>query len=115
MNNKKTAYFHYGGNGGYPSVIEVKLGIGGIYTIGRYNVAAGIKQSSFEFDKATKAVSRRHAAVVRNSDGYCLVDLSSAAGTYIDGDKLIPGIPTKLENGCRVSFGHAGADYLWEE
>ena len=97
-----------------PPVIDVPIREGEVFTIGRYDAAAGRKQSSFEFDKKAKAISRRHSAVERNAGGYSIVDLSSSAGTFVDGQKLQVNIPYDLEQGARVSFGNAGADYIWE-
>jgi len=107
--------FRYIGNSDHPRVIEININDGGIFTIGRFDVSVGSKQSDFEFDKRTKAVSRRHAAIERNAGGYHIVDLGSAAGTFINGQKLPPNSPFKLERDFRVSFGHSGADYIWEE
>lgn len=98
-----------------PRSIPVSLELGGIFTIGRFDVALGRRQSSFEFPAKTKAVSRHHAAVERTAEGYTLVDLGSSAGTYLQGERLTPNVPRFLERGCRVAFGTAGADYVWEE
>ena len=98
-----------------PPIIDVRIPAGGIFTIGRYDAVIGRQQSSFEFDKKTKAVSRRHAAVERGGENYRIIDLSSSAGTYLNGQKLPPNTPFELCHGCRVSFGNAGADYVWEE
>ena len=98
-----------------PPIIDIRLSAGEIFTIGRFDAVVGIQQSNFEFDKKTKAVSRRHAAIERDTDRYRIVDLYSSAGTFIDGQKLPPNTPCELDRGCRVSFGNAGADYVWEE
>ncbi|MCL1874011.1 MAG: FHA domain-containing protein [Clostridiales bacterium] len=108
------AKFRYAGSGEHPGVIEVGISEGEVFTIGRFDISLGTKQSSFEFDKKTKAVSRRHAVVERNGDGYSIVDLASAAGTYMNGQKLPPNAPFKLDCGNRISFGNLGADYIWE-
>jgi len=105
----------YAGSGNYPRFIEIAISKGGIYTIGRYDASIGTKQSNFEFDRKTKEVSRRHAAIERNEDGYSIVDLDSKAGTFINGQKIPPNTPLKIENGYHVSFGRAGTDYIWEE
>ena len=97
-----------------PNVINVQIEDGETFTIGRYDAIIGKQQSSFEFDRKTKAVSRRHAAIERHSDSYSLIDLSSKAGTYVDGQKLPPSTPFELTKGARVSFGTSGADYIWE-
>jgi pSer/pThr/pTyr-binding forkhead associated (FHA) protein len=104
----------YVGSEGHPRVIEVAVAANGIFSIGRFDASVGKKQSDFEFDKATKAVSRRHAVVERGAGGYSLIDLSSSAGTFVNGQKIPPNVPCPLESGSRVSFGNAGADYIWE-
>jgi len=110
-----SARFRYFGTGGHPETIEIELEEGKIFTIGRFDMSAGVKKSDFEFEAKTKAVSRRHAAVEKNAEGYSLVDLNSSAGTFLDGQKMPPHAPFKLEQGCRISFGFSGADYIWEE
>lgn len=90
------------------------IGPGDVFTIGRFDVSVGRKQSNFEFDPKTKAVSRRHAAIERDGEGgYVIVDLSSRAGTFVNGERLVANVPKKLENGDKVSFGTGGADYIW--
>lgn len=103
------------GEPGLPREIAVDIQPGRAFTIGRFDVSVGQKQSDFEFEKNTRAVSRRHAAIEREESGYFLVDLASSAGTFVNGQKLIPNVPQALENGCRVSFGTGGADYIWNE
>ena len=107
--------FRYIGSGDHPRVIEVLTQDGGLFTIGRFDVSVGVQQSNFEFDKKTKAVSRRHAAIERNAEGHFIVDLDSSGGTYINGQKLPPNAPFRLDKGSRVSFGHSGVDYIWDE
>lgn len=97
-----------------PRKIPVSLPVGGVFSIGRYDVTVGRRQSDFEFEGKTKAVSRYHAAVERTEEGYTVSDLDSTAGTYVDGERLTPNVPRALTRGCRVSFGTAGADYIWE-
>ena len=110
-----TVKLRYVGIGNHPDTILVDIAVGGLFTIGRFDVSVGKKQSDFEFEQKTKAVSRRHAAIERSSGGYSIVDMDSSAGTFLNGQKLPPNAPFKLENGCRVSFGHSGADYIWDE
>lgn len=99
-----------------PAEIEVTIEQGQSFTIGRFDISVGRKQWNFEFAKDTKAVSRPHAAIERGDDGqYAIVDLSSRAGTFLDGVRIQPGVLTPLRSGMRVSFGTAGADYIWEE
>jgi len=104
----------YVGYAHLPPSIQIILSEGEMFTIGRFDAAVGKKQSDFEFDKKTRAVSRRHAVIERDIDGYKIVDLSSSAGTFINNKKLPPNTPHGLETGCRVSFGNSGADYVWD-
>lgn len=103
------------GKMGLPQEIKVDILPNQIFTIGRFDVSVGQKQSNFEFDKSTKAVSRRHAAIERTNTGYQIMDLSSSAGTYVNGEKLLPSVPKQLNIGAKISFGTAGADYVWDE
>lgn len=99
-----------------PKEILVEIEVGGAFTIGRFDVSVGHAQSDFEFARNTKAVSRRHAAIEREADGgYVIVDLSSTAGTFVNGQRLTANMPCRLERGCRVAFGTSGAEYIWEE
>lgn len=99
-----------------PKEILVEIQPHQIFSIGRYDVTVGHKQSSFEFGKNTKAISRHHAAIERQEDGsYTIIDLSSTAGTFVQGQRLTPNVPQLLRNGYKVSFGTSGADYIWEE
>ena len=104
----------YVGYAQLPPAIMIVINEGEMFTIGRFDAAIGKKQSSFEFEKKTKAVSRRHAVIERDTDGYKIIDLSSSAGTFVNNKKLPPNTPHNLEKGCRVSFGNSGADYVWE-
>ena len=102
------------GKPGLPDIIPVRV-FGRAFVIGRYDVSVGKKQCDFEFDKATKAVSRRHAAITRTGGGTTITDLNSRAGTFVNGRMITPGIPHTLKDGDRVSFGGMGADYVFEE
>jgi hypothetical protein len=104
----------YVGRAHLPPSIQIIISEGEIFTIGRFDAAAGKKQSNFEFERKTKAVSRRHAVIERDIEGYKIIDLSSSAGTFVNDKRLPPNTPHVLETGCRVSFGNSGADYVWE-
>ena len=106
----------YVGTKGLPPQITVVLERGQSFSIGRFDVSVGHAQSNFEFPKDTKAVSRHHAAIERQSDGnYVIIDLNSSAGTFVDGQRLTPGVAWPLRSSSKVSFGTSGADYIWEE
>lgn len=54
---------------------------------------------------ATPAVSRRHARVMLEGDGYIIEDLGSSNGTFVNGDRLIG--RRKLQHGDEVRLGQA--------
>ena len=87
---------------------------GQAFTVGRVDVVLGHAQSDFEFPAETKAVSRRHAAISCDGEGYIIQDLGSKAGTFVNGVRLQSQVLYRLENGSTVSFGTGGADYIWE-
>ena len=111
----KEGYLRHYGVGDWPAEIPVALSIGGVFTIGRFDVSLGRKNSDFEFGAKSKAVSRRHAAISRDDEGFMMQDLHSKAGTIVNGVKLESEIYYRLMSGFTVSFGTAGADYIWEE
>ena len=85
------------------------------FIIGRHDNGVDQKLCDFEFRYNTIAVSRRHAAIERLINGYAIVDLNSSAGTFINGNRIITGEQYLIIQGDIVSFGNAGADYIFEE
>jgi len=96
-----------------PELIPLRL-TGKPFVIGRFDVSIGRKQCDFEFDKTTKAVSRRHASIESAADGTIVVDLNSRAGTFVNGNRITPGQPHPIKKGDIVSFGGMGAEYVFE-
>jgi|GEM_PF-4164299 len=101
------------GLAGLPDTIPL-IFTGPSFVIGRFDISVGRKQCDFEFAKSTKAVSRRHAAIERAEQGTVIIDLHSRAGVFVNGNRLTPGEPYPLNHGDRISFGNAGADYVFE-
>jgi pSer/pThr/pTyr-binding forkhead associated (FHA) protein len=101
------------GNAGLPETIPISFN-GQPFMIGRYDTSIGENQCDFVFGKATKAVSRRHASIELFPEGYIIVDLNSRAGTYVNGNRIKPEEQFPIERGDRISFGTAGADYVFE-
>ncbi|MDR3621402.1 MAG: GGDEF domain-containing protein [Paludisphaera borealis] len=63
-------------------------------------------ENTYQFHDAT--VSRRHAVLSYDSDGRAwLTDVGSSNGTFVDGKKLAPNKPTRVEEGSRVQLGAA--------
>lgn len=52
-----------------------------------------------------KGVSRIHAAIFRNDDTLILVDMGSANGTHLNGQRLVPEQPRVLRDGDEIRLG----------
>jgi pSer/pThr/pTyr-binding forkhead associated (FHA) protein len=57
------------------------------------------------YNALEKGVSRIHAAVYRNEDTLTLVDMGSANGTYLNGQRLVPEQPRVLRDGDEIRLG----------
>jgi len=76
--------------------------------LGRSDPATGEKPTIdlTPFGGETQGVSRRHAKITRREDNALhLVDLKSANGTYLNGQKLIPEQPRIVRNGDEIRLG----------
>ena len=58
-----------------------------------------------KFDAYAMGVSRTHAVVKVVDNGYVLVDLNSANGTWVNGNRLSPGKPHSLPSGAVIQLG----------
>jgi CRP-like cAMP-binding protein len=53
-----------------------------------------------------RSVSRRHARIVRNADGFVVMEeVGALNGTFVNGEKLVTGRPHPLVEGDRLSLG----------
>jgi len=114
MSNNRGVGLRSVGRSEAPLFIGVDIEEGDIFSIGKFDASVGRKQSSFEFDKKVKGISCRHCAIKRVAEDYLLVDLASSAGTFVNNERMPPNTAYKLTNGCRLSIGNSGADYVWE-
>ena len=53
------------------------------------------------------AVSRRHCLITDTNEGWALIDQNSTAGTWANGVKLEPGVPTPIGVGDLITVGAA--------
>jgi len=58
------------------------------------------------YNALTRGVSRRHAALVRYRGGLHVVDLSSANGTFVNGERLQAETPCLLRSGDKLLLGN---------
>jgi len=68
-----------------------------------------------EFAALDKGVSRRHAAIVRRDGSLYLMDMSSANGTYLNGQRLVPQQPRVLRDGDDIRLGHLTVRITFEK
>jgi hypothetical protein len=57
------------------------------------------------FDAYECGVSKRHAKIQKNGDGYEVIDLGSTNGTWLDKKRLIPNRAYDLYSGALISLG----------
>lgn len=57
------------------------------------------------FSALEKGVSRIHAAICRSDDTLTLVDMGSANGTHLNGQRLVPDQPRILRDGDEIRLG----------
>jgi predicted component of type VI protein secretion system len=57
------------------------------------------------FHAREMGVSRRHAVIYRMKNSLYMEDLNSANGSYLNGQRLMPGQPHLIRNGDEVRFG----------
>ncbi len=58
-----------------------------------------------QFGAADMGVSRIHALIAAGSNPPLLVDLGSANGTFVNGQRLVPDQPLALHDGDELRFG----------
>jgi pSer/pThr/pTyr-binding forkhead associated (FHA) protein len=75
--------------------------------IGRYDVSNTVNLSLdlTPYGARENGVSRVHAAIRRGEDTLTLVDLNSANGTHLNGQRLTPNQPRVLRDGDEVRLG----------
>lgn len=88
-----------------PNMVEIKPGTE--TTVGRYDPSSSVRPT---IDMSTyggyeNGVSRMHAIIRRGEDTLTLIDLGSANGTHLNGQRLVPNQPRVLRDGDEVRFG----------
>jgi pSer/pThr/pTyr-binding forkhead associated (FHA) protein len=90
-------------------------GTGHTFTLGTDPVVIGREGPTAKFVIADPAVSRRHAQISRQGDGYLIEDLNSTNGTFINAQRvvgavaLVPG--DLIELGTAVTLSYDTLDY----
>lgn len=82
-----------------------------IVAINKDEFYIGRLTGSVDYVCKSKAVGKIHAKFIRTDEGYCLEDLNSRNGTYLNGSKLLPDLPYPLKNGDILTF--ADVEYVF--
>lgn len=76
--------------------------------LGRFDPTSGQYVPDLDltpFGALENGVSRQHAAIYRNDTTLTVVDMGSANGTHLNGQRLIPNQPRILRDGDEIQFG----------
>ena len=65
----------------------------------------GRKASEVDYVIAGEGISRRHAMVYQSGNNLCIEDLNSTNGTYVDEERLKPGIPVVIKQESVIRIG----------
>lgn len=76
-------------------------------TIGRSDPVTGILPDiDLTSVDTNRSVSRRHAKIVRTSDGYAMLEeVGTVNGTFVNDQRIPTGVPVAVQNGDRVRIG----------
>jgi len=75
-----------------------------VVTIDKEEFYVGRLINSVDYVCKSKAVGKMHAKFVKTDEGYCVEDLRSRNGTFINGSRLLPELPYPLKNGDIIRF-----------
>lgn len=65
----------------------------------------GKDRAHMDFFLDRQGVSRYHVKIDRSGQGYSAEDLSSTNGTYVNGERLLPNIPSPIKGGDTINIG----------
>lgn len=83
--------------------------------VGRLSEADGIKPEVDLSPFGEGGVSRKHAQITRAEGQVYVEDLSSSNGTFLNGERLQPGLQTPLKHQDEVRFGSLRFQYLHKQ
>ena len=78
----------------------------------RKSFVLGRQAGAVEIHVKDDAVSRQHAALVHRGEALYVIDLKSAAGLTVDGQRVKPNEATALKEGSRFMLGAAPLSYV---
>jgi pSer/pThr/pTyr-binding forkhead associated (FHA) protein len=86
-------------------MLKLKFDDGKEYSFSQSQIIVG-RIDSCDLIIAHESISRNHAKIIKDAQGnYCLGDLGSANGTYINNEELSADNFYRIENGDKLGFG----------
>ena len=104
-----TGYFHFRAKlflhlAGTDIVLPVPLHSRSV-VVGRTTESGTVDIDLTRFDAVTLGVSRRHVRIDRQEDYLQVTDLESANGTFLNRERLAPGVSHRLRNRAVLQIG----------
>ncbi|MCO5172175.1 MAG: FHA domain-containing protein [Planctomycetes bacterium] len=81
---------------------------GRVFPVGRRAAIGRDPAGDVVFPPETDGISTRHAQLTADPSGHTIVDLASRGGTFVDGRRLPPHEPVRVNAGAVVRFGASG-------
>lgn len=83
------------------------LNPGEVTTIGRADPVTGIRPDvDLTQVDVNRSVSRRHAKILRDDEGYSVLEeVGTLNGTYVNDEKIQTGVPVRIHDGDQVRIG----------
>jgi pSer/pThr/pTyr-binding forkhead associated (FHA) protein len=93
--------------------LEAPLSDSGTTTIGRFDSSTGLHPTidlkPLDHDRST---SRRHAVIEQRQGTFVVRDeVGAANGTYVNGERLKPGVEHEIKHGDVLHFGLVGMEF----
>lgn len=75
----------------------------------------GREISEVDFGLQHHSVSRKHAALTRQGNHLFITDMGSVHGTFMEGRRLIPKVPVRINSGASFRLGASTRNYIYRE
>jgi CRP-like cAMP-binding protein len=85
-------------------------------TIGRSDPVTGIRPDiDLSSIDQSRSVSRRHAKIIRQQEGYAILeDVGTVNGTFVNDQRIPTGVPVPIRHGDRVKIGLVEMKVVYE-
>jgi hypothetical protein len=70
--------------------------------------------SQSDYISSNRAVGKLHAEIINRAGVYCIKDLNSRNGTYINGERIVSNVEHSIQNNDRIAFANSEYRFLWD-